>query len=145
MSITKQQLIEVSIIRKYLIGHIRSNSARYYKTYEDMVKDCDLPYQNLNKNPVKRKEIGIVLAYLLKEEYDANRPLLTSVIYGKNLYRPRDGFYITLINYNIEESKYKDYRQLYKNIVWRRSIETKTVEFWRNDVNFNNYKSSLSL
>ena len=144
MSLTPQQIKEIPIIIRYLIQHIRSCGKNYYITYQDLVDECNLPYGKLNLNPTNRKKLGIVLAKLLLEELDARRPLLTSIVYGKGLYRPRNGFYKTLEENNIKDSKGKDIKQLYE-IKWRREIEKEVVTFWESDENYNKYKKALLL
>lgn len=136
------QLREVKRVKKYLVEYLNENFEKYYTTYSELVIECELPYLPL-KNPKNRKELGKVLAYLLEEELRCGRPLITSVIYGKNLYRPRDGFYNTLIRINYKGSANKEARDLYKEKKERRKIETEAVEYWRNSKNLKKYKSSL--
>lgn len=143
LPLSSVQLEEVKRIKRHLINHINNPHSKYCITYADLVKECGLPYEPLNKIPKNREELGKVLAYLLKEELKYDRPLITSVIYGKNLYRPRNGFYETLIRINYKGSADKQPRDLYKDLNERRKIETEAVEYWRNPENVKKYKSSL--
>lgn len=136
------QLEEVKRVKKYLVDYLNKNLEKYYTTYSELVCECALPYFPLN-NPQNRIELGKVLAYLLEEELKYGRPLITSVIYGKKLYRPRDGFYNTLIRINYKGTANKKARDLYKEKKERRKIETEAVEYWRNPKNIKKYKNSL--
>lgn len=137
--LSKDQQKEIEIIRKYLISLIRDNQGKLdvcTTTYQVMANECKLPYPMLSKSPVQRKGLGIVLAQLTKEDFNAGRPLIASLIYGVKLYRPRDGFYKTLINLKYKGTSGHTFKQLYQDRIWRRKLESNAVEFWKKDENF---------
>ena len=136
--LSKDQKKEVEIIRKYLISLIRDGGAKpgtCITTYQVMANECKLPYPTLSRSPVQRKALGIALAQLTKEDFNAGKPLIASLIYGVKLYRPRDGFYKTLINLKYTGTLGKTFKQLYQDKTWRRKLESKAVEFWKKDEN----------
>ena len=135
----RDQQKEIIIIRKYLVSLIRDNKGKLdacTTTYQVMANECQLQYPILSKSPMQRKALGIVLAQLTKEDFKAGRPLIASLIYGVKLYRPRDGFYRTLINLKYKGTFGKTFKQLYQNRTWRRKLESNAVEFWKKDENF---------
>jgi hypothetical protein len=135
MELTAQQMQEVAIIRSYLIKQIRSTDKRYFTTYQKMVDDCKLPYPDLKRNPLYRKKLGVLLAYLVLDDTNNGRPILTSIVYGVGLYRPRNGFYITLCRENPLKANFRSPEEVFKDIIFRRKIELEAVTFWRNDEN----------
>ncbi len=141
MSLTTTQFKEVQKIRKYLIDYIfkRSDFKQYYTTYNQLVVDCKLPYNNLQRNPQHRHQLGVVLADLLERELNERRPPLTSIIYGVGLYRPRDGFYKTLKNLGYRNTKTMNLEDM-REINFRRKFEKETVDFWRKEVNYLQFK-----
>jgi hypothetical protein len=146
MELTEIQINEAIIIRKYLINLIRLNKEKYYTTYQELVDNCNLlEFAELNRYPTRRKELGVILAYLLIDDSLNNRPILTSLVYGKKLYRPRDGFYKTLCNNDVTGSEGKTPLQISKDIELRRKFEHSAVEFWRNEENFIKYRTPFEL
>jgi len=133
MELNAQQMQEVAIIRRYLINIIRTSDKCYYTTYQKMVDDCKLPYPDLNKHPLYRKQLGLILAFMLIDDYQNHRPFLTSIIYGAGLYRPRNGFYNTLCREAPLNVKFKSPEKVYKDIVFRRSFEKEAVNYWKNN------------
>lgn len=149
LPLTEKQEKEVIAIRRHLIQHIQKadfnlkSKSKYNTTYSELVSECNLPYKNLQRNPQHRKALGNVLAHLLKEEHDAKRPMLTSIIYGKGLYRPRNGFYKTMQNFKIDGAHKKQLEKLYKDIKKRRKYETDAVIFWKDKQNIKKYSYLL--
>jgi hypothetical protein len=137
MELTAQQMQEVAIIRSYLINVIRTSGKCYYTTYQKMVDDCKLPYPDLNKHPLYRKQLGLLLAFILKEDNQKGFPILTSIIYGAKLYRPRNGFYITLCRENPVKTEFRTPIQVSMDKKFRRTFEYEAVDFWKNDNNYN--------
>lgn len=131
MELTKIQIKEVERIRKNLINFTfkNRNSDRYFTTYSQLVLDCKLPYDNLQRYPQHRRKLGIVLAELLTRELREGRPPLTSIIYGVGLRRPRNGFYITLRNLRYRNTGTMSLDDMCE-ITFRRRFEKETVEFW---------------
>lgn len=122
----------VEAIRKCLVDHIKEHGKepkRYYITYEELIKKCNLPYPNINRNPQFRTALGKLLAEVAKQDIEAGKPPITAIVYGKNLYRPRNGFYETLINLKYRGTDGKIAKQLYLDKEWRRELEKEVINY----------------
>lgn len=133
---------EANIVRRALINQIRQTSDRYSISYQVLSDTCNLKYQM--RYPPDRKNFGRILGFLLREEHNAKRPLLTSIIYLAGQYIQGQGFFKLLHAENIRNARRHKLEKL-KAIKFRRSLEKEAVVFWRDDSNYKRFKTKLNL
>ena len=102
--------------------------------YQELCDGCKLPL-NMRDNPQDRLEIGSILGEISTYEHKNGRSLLSSIVLTRSG-GEGDGFYKLCEELGIAS----DWRKLKRDEFFAVQEITKCHDFWKDDINFINYK-----